>query len=177
MNPRVQWDSLQALFEGALERSPAERSAFVRAHTDDEGVRREVEALLAAHEQAGGFLMEAALGPGRGDSAPVNEPRLPAGRRLGAFEIVGVVGSGGWARSIAPAIRGSIGSWRSRCSHGRSTMRTAAANGSSAKHAPFPGCPIRTSARSTTSVRPRSTDRRFRFSFWSCSKVKHSPRV
>ena len=95
MNPRVQWDSLRALFEGALERSPADRSAFIRAHTDDEGVRREVESLLAAHEQAGGFLMEAALGPGRGDSAPVNEPRLPAGRRLGAFEIVGVVGSGG----------------------------------------------------------------------------------
>ena len=41
-------------------------------------------------------------------------------------------------RSIAPAIRGSIGSWRSRCSHGRSTMRTAAANGSSARRAPFP---------------------------------------
>ena len=95
MNPRMQWDSLRALFEGALERPPADRSAFIRAHTDDEAVRREVESLLAAHEQAGGFLMEAALGPGRGDSAPVNEPRLAAGRRLGAFEIVGVVGSGG----------------------------------------------------------------------------------
>ena len=95
MNPRVQWDSLRALFEGALERSPADRSAFVRAHTDDEEIRREVESLLAAHDQAGGFLMESALGPARGDRALVNEPRFAAGRRLGAFEIVGVVGSGG----------------------------------------------------------------------------------
>jgi serine/threonine-protein kinase len=95
VNPRPQWDSLQALFEVALERPPAERSAFVRAQTDDEGVRREVEALVAAHEQAGGFLMDAALGPGSGDSAAANEPRLATGSRLGAFEIVGVVGSGG----------------------------------------------------------------------------------
>ncbi len=95
MNPRPRWDSLQALFEGALERPPAERSGFVRAQTDDEGVRREVEALVAAHEQAGGFLMDAALGPGGGDSAAANEPRLATGSRLGAFEIVGVVGSGG----------------------------------------------------------------------------------
>jgi serine/threonine protein kinase/Tol biopolymer transport system component len=58
-------------------------------------VRREVESLLAAHDQAGGFLMEDALGPLRGDSALANEPRLAAGRRLDAFEIVGVLGSGG----------------------------------------------------------------------------------
>jgi serine/threonine protein kinase/WD40 repeat protein len=91
----VQWDSLRALFEAALERPPADRAAFVRAHTDDEDVGREVESLLAAHEQAGGFLIEPALGPARGDRPLGNGPRFAAGQRLGAFEIVGVAGSGG----------------------------------------------------------------------------------
>ena len=95
MNPRCSGIRLRALFEAALERPPAERAAFSARTPTTKTIRREVESLLAAHEQAGGFLMESALGPVRGDSAPVNAPRLAAGRRLGAFEIVGVLGSGG----------------------------------------------------------------------------------
>jgi hypothetical protein len=42
------WESLRALFEAALQRSPAERAAFLRAQTwSDDATRREVEDLLA----------------------------------------------------------------------------------------------------------------------------------
>ena len=43
-----QWQQVQELFEAALERGPAERTAFVaQACGSDEGVREEVESLLA----------------------------------------------------------------------------------------------------------------------------------
>src|SRR5829696_782519 len=90
------WESLRALFEAALQRSPAERAAFLRAQTgSDDATRREVEDLLAAHQQAGDFLEDAAIGAGRDSEARPPAPRLAAGRRLGAFEILGSLGAGG----------------------------------------------------------------------------------
>ena len=96
MTPGSSWESLRALFEGALQRSPAERAAFLRAHTgSDDATRREVEALLAAHEQGGDFLEDAATGAGRTGAARTDAPRLDTGRQLGAFEILGPLGAGG----------------------------------------------------------------------------------
>jgi eukaryotic-like serine/threonine-protein kinase len=51
------WRRIEELFQSALERAPEERAAFLQsACADDEGMRREVESLLAANEKAGGIL-------------------------------------------------------------------------------------------------------------------------
>ncbi len=95
MIPRSDWESLRALFEAALERSPAERAAFLRGQTDDEAIRGEVESLVAAHEQAEGLLTGSAPGPVRVNESLVDAPRLSVGSRLGAFEILDRLGTGG----------------------------------------------------------------------------------
>jgi serine/threonine protein kinase len=95
MIPRSDWESLRALFEAALERPPSERAAFLRGQTDDETIRGEVGSLIAAHEQAKGFLTESAHGPVREHESLVDALRLAAGSRLGAFEILEPLGTGG----------------------------------------------------------------------------------
>jgi serine/threonine protein kinase len=52
-----QWQQLDRLFHVALERKPDERAAFLdEACAGDEALRREVKALLTAHEEAGSFI-------------------------------------------------------------------------------------------------------------------------
>jgi tetratricopeptide (TPR) repeat protein/tRNA A-37 threonylcarbamoyl transferase component Bud32 len=51
------WQRIEALFEQTLEAPAAERPQFLRAIDDDE-LRREVESLLHAHQEAGTFLEE-----------------------------------------------------------------------------------------------------------------------
>ena len=51
------WQRIRELFHGALERDPDDRAAFLReACGGDDQVRREVASLLAAHDNADGFL-------------------------------------------------------------------------------------------------------------------------
>ena len=88
----AEWEALQVLFEGALARPNEERAAFLEQHTNgDAALRREVESLLAAHENAGGgFLSTPAVSPSGSGS-----PRLAAGTSLGAFTILEPLGAGG----------------------------------------------------------------------------------
>lgn len=53
------WKRVEEIFSQALDLSPAERSAFL--HTHDPALRRHVESLLAAHEQAGDYLESGAV--------------------------------------------------------------------------------------------------------------------
>jgi serine/threonine protein kinase len=77
-----------ALFREALARSAAERAAFLRSAAEGEdGLRREVEALIAAHESAGDFLAP----PARPSAAP---PPPFAGDR---YRVVREIGRGGMA--------------------------------------------------------------------------------
>ena len=95
-SPQSNWDSRRALFEAALQLPPAERSAFLRSQTvNDEATRREIESLLAAHEEGAAFLTESQGGAVRPDESVINAGRLTAGTRLGAYEIVERLGSGG----------------------------------------------------------------------------------
>ena len=56
------WHQIDRLLEEALERDASDRAAFLdRACAGDEALRRNVEALLAASEQAGDFLARPAL--------------------------------------------------------------------------------------------------------------------
>lgn len=51
-----QWERVKALFEDALEKTPAERDAYIAAAEDDPVVRGEVQRLLAHHVESGGLL-------------------------------------------------------------------------------------------------------------------------
>jgi WD40 repeat protein/serine/threonine protein kinase len=99
----------EAIFFAALERATAaERAAFLdEACAGDEGLRRRVECLLAAHAQAGDFLERpveeatdlaaAAPQPETGETLDFLAPsqRPDALGRLGHYEVLEVVGRGG----------------------------------------------------------------------------------
>jgi Tol biopolymer transport system component len=96
------WERLRALFDGALERPPHERASFLNDHCNgNEALRREVESLLRAHEGAGQFLETPALAhpdvSAGDDESASRGTRLAPGMRLGAFEILEVMGTGGMA--------------------------------------------------------------------------------
>ena len=95
-----EWSRVDALFHAALDRPPTDRSAYVHAESlGDESLRREVESLLAAHEHAESFLeggAEASLEERlETDASPAD---VRPGGRLGAFEILDVIGAGGMGR-------------------------------------------------------------------------------
>lgn len=85
------WDRIRELFHGALELPPAARDAFVRERAGDAAILEEVTSLLRAHPKAEGFL---STPPGAGDLAGAVR-RLSPGDRLGAFEILDLIGEGG----------------------------------------------------------------------------------
>jgi len=91
------WESVKQLFQAALEQDAARRSSFLKERCTDDGVRAEVERLLAEHEAASGFLPNQAINglPIEVASAPPNQ-RLPQGVLLaGRFRIVCFIASGG----------------------------------------------------------------------------------
>ena len=95
------WTRLTELFEAALDREPAERAGFLSvACAGDDGLRREVELLIDSHERAGDFGTSpafhfAAAGVSLSDSATAFEATLTPGARLGRYEVVALLGSGG----------------------------------------------------------------------------------
>jgi len=53
---RKRWEQIDKVLDEALEREPAQRAALVaQACGGDEELRRAIEDLIAAHEQAGSF--------------------------------------------------------------------------------------------------------------------------
>jgi eukaryotic-like serine/threonine-protein kinase len=57
-----QWEKVKALFEGALEKTPAERTSYIAVAEHDSHVRIEVERLLAHHVESGGFFSNRGFG-------------------------------------------------------------------------------------------------------------------
>ena len=95
MRAPANWERVRALFHSALDCPRDERNAFVADKSaGDEALRGEVESLLAAHDAAEGFMGEPAPGP-TSDEALESAPRLAMGSRLGAFEILDLLGAGG----------------------------------------------------------------------------------
>jgi len=87
------WQKVRELFHGALERDPDDRAAFLRdACGDDDQVHREVTSLLAAHDNAEGFLSGPAAAANL-ESATFTP--LSPGSHVGPFEIVKLAGRGG----------------------------------------------------------------------------------
>ena len=82
-------DRVEELFKAALDVPTSEREAFVAGACTDEGVREEVEALLAADADAATFLRS----PLR--SLAEAEFDAPEGRMIGPYRLIRRVGTGG----------------------------------------------------------------------------------
>src|SRR5215468_10802667 len=73
------WQQISAIYDAASSRAGADRAAYLaQACGDDEELRRRVESLL-----------------GQGESFLATPVELPTGGRLGAYELLSVIGAGG----------------------------------------------------------------------------------
>ena len=96
MKTPADWERVRELFNQALALPLDERAAFLRRETGaDEDSRREIESLLAAHAEAEGFLSDAHARATVDDDLPAGAGAFPSGTRLGAFEILRLLGAGG----------------------------------------------------------------------------------
>jgi hypothetical protein len=89
------WRAVKAAFEGALECALGERAAYLdRACAGDAALRAEVASLLAAHDDASGFLgtPAAVLGPAPPEALP---GLLSAGQAVGPYTVLARLGAGG----------------------------------------------------------------------------------
>jgi serine/threonine protein kinase/formylglycine-generating enzyme required for sulfatase activity/dienelactone hydrolase len=90
-----QWQRVKELYEAALECSPTERAAFLQKNAEDEIVRKEVDKLLAEHDNLGSFLSTPPFIDPRLSPA-YSQQRLPTGEVLaGRFRIVNFIAAGG----------------------------------------------------------------------------------
>ncbi|HEX4947365.1 MAG TPA: protein kinase [Blastocatellia bacterium] len=96
------WKLVEQLLEAALEQPSAARATFLsQACNGDDELRREVESLLAADEQAGSFIQEPLLASIATASQDVeniaSQDDLPVliGKRIGAYRIEHELGRGG----------------------------------------------------------------------------------
>jgi tetratricopeptide (TPR) repeat protein len=86
MTPQT-WAAITGLFEQAVERPPAERDRFLaQLRLQDPGVASELASLLEAHDRPGEFLPDL--------TAPGEPPDL-AGRVVGAYRLLQLLGTGG----------------------------------------------------------------------------------
>src|SRR6266567_528072 len=101
MNPD-RWSKVESIFHKALEAGDSRRAAVLEEScAGDEALRREVESLLAQHENAGGFLetpaFEAEAGTAQVRSLPAAEKRRfnLVGTLVGQFRVLEEIGVGG----------------------------------------------------------------------------------
>jgi serine/threonine-protein kinase len=87
------WRRLETVFFEALERPPEEREGFLGlVCAEDAEFRREVAALLKAHEQAGDTAVADGLLPSFGRPERIGSW---AGSRLGVYDVEALIGHGG----------------------------------------------------------------------------------
>ncbi len=90
-----QWQEINLLFHSALDRGPGQRAAFLdQACAGDESLRKEVDALIAAHDQAGSFIEAPAFAVAAEMLADDQGGPL-VGRFLGHYRVVAAIGAGG----------------------------------------------------------------------------------
>jgi serine/threonine protein kinase len=91
------WAQIRQIFDGAIERSPKDRAAYLRVVcAGDDPMRREVESLLASHEDASGFLAKPAADLSFTRVYTGEESgEYPAGFRAGPYQLEKRIGRGG----------------------------------------------------------------------------------
>jgi eukaryotic-like serine/threonine-protein kinase len=88
---RERWEQVEQIFHDALRVEESSRGDLVRRScAGDDDLRREVESLLAHHNEAGSFIETPAFA-GRGAS----QMTLAAGTKLDGYEVLGPLGAGG----------------------------------------------------------------------------------
>jgi tetratricopeptide (TPR) repeat protein len=80
------WQQVKEILAEALEREPGERPAYLEKVCHDPFLRREVESLLAAHEEAPGTFLQCSA---------VDAASLDTGTDLGHYRIAALLGAGG----------------------------------------------------------------------------------
>src|SRR5207248_10534278 len=91
------WQQLKQIFQSALERNPAERSAFLnQACADDPALRSEVESLIASHDQAGDSI-EAMGAEAATEMLDDDQPVSIVGRQISHYQVLRRRGGGGLA--------------------------------------------------------------------------------
>jgi len=92
MNPE-RWQQITSIFQVALQRDASSRAAYLNeACAGDDSLRREVDAMLASHEQASRFIEEPALNVAARQSG--NGPSL-IGQSIAHYQVLSLLGSGG----------------------------------------------------------------------------------
>src|SRR5437773_12423587 len=90
------WQQLDKLFHEALQREPAARPAYLdEACAGDEGLRKEIEALLVAHHKAGSFIESPALEVEAQSLADAQTESVLVGQTVGHYTIISSIGIGG----------------------------------------------------------------------------------
>lgn len=89
------WRQIEELYYAALERDASQWAAFLEhACGGDEALRREVESLMASHEQAGSFIKAPAIEVAA-ELMAEDQTRLAMGKRIGPYKVVRRLGAGG----------------------------------------------------------------------------------
>ena len=90
------WQQVEQLYHAALERGVEERAAFLaEASAGDEGLRREVESLLAYEDQAEHFIESPALEVAAKTIARKQGATVVAGQTINHYKITSPLGAGG----------------------------------------------------------------------------------
>jgi eukaryotic-like serine/threonine-protein kinase len=89
------WQQIEELYYAALERTVAERAAFLaEACVGDEALRGKVEVLLAAQQRVGNFLSEPALQHAASLLTAARRSAL-VGQTISHYEVLAQIGAGG----------------------------------------------------------------------------------
>ena len=92
MTPQ-RWQQLKQIFQSALERNPAERSAFLnQACAGDPALRSEVESLISSHDQAGNSIEAMAV---EAATEMLANNRVIVGKQIGHYKVISRIGHGG----------------------------------------------------------------------------------
>src|SRR2546426_3235073 len=89
------WEQVQQVFDAALQRPPEKRKEFLEQECgSNQELRREVESLLAAHDESGSFMAEPAVA-GMAEALHRATTRFQPGDTVGAYKVLDLVGRGG----------------------------------------------------------------------------------
>src|SRR2546422_1104262 len=89
------WQQVKQIFQSALERNPAERSAFLnQACADDPALRSEVESLISSHDQAGDSI-EAMAAEAATEMLDDDQAGSIVGKQIGHYQVLSCLGRGG----------------------------------------------------------------------------------